>query len=396
MTAAAVMRFIGATYPRRRMEKSDVIVIGAGPAGLATAGALRHHGIGSIVLERDSIGESWRKHYDRLHLHTVRWLSHLPGYKIPRRYGAWVARDDVVQYLEDYAQIHNLDVRTGVDVERLERDGDDWIVNAEFAAPRVVIATGFNRYQYLPDWPGMTSFSGQIIHSGSYKNADELVGKSVLVVGTGNSGAEICVDLVDSGAGRVRLSVRTPPVVLRRDTNGMPSQLNGVAIRHFPAPLLDRILPLMSRVTVGDLSKHGLPKPAPGAYSHFLNEGVTPILDVGLADLLKQGKVEVVAAVDRFDGDDVVLSDGSRIQPDVVIAGTGFLRGLEPIVGELGLLEPTKGPPIVHGAETHPNAPGLHFIGYTNPISGMFREIAIDARRIARTIAAQQQPAPNR
>src|SRR3954454_10168735 len=82
MTAAAVMRFIARTYPRRHMEKCEVVVIGAGPAGLATAGALRHYGIGAVVLERDAIGASWRGHYDRLHLHTVRWLSHLPGYRL--------------------------------------------------------------------------------------------------------------------------------------------------------------------------------------------------------------------------------------------------------------------------------------------------------------------------
>jgi putative flavoprotein involved in K+ transport len=146
---------------------------------------------------------------------------------------------------------------------------------------------------------------------------------------------------------------------------------------------------MIQKTAVGDLSKHGLPLPPPGAYSKFMRDDVTPILDVGLVPMLKEGKVQIVAAVDSFDGRDVVLADGSRIQPDAVIAGTGFKRGLEPLVGELGLIEPLKGRPIVHGIETHPNAPGLHFIGYSNPISGMFREIAIDARRIAKTVARE-------
>src|SRR3954449_6670285 len=87
MTVIAVISFIRGPYPRRHMERCEVVVIGAGPAGLATAAALRHHGIGAVVLERDAVGASWRRHYDRLHLHTVRWISHLPGYKIPRRSG---------------------------------------------------------------------------------------------------------------------------------------------------------------------------------------------------------------------------------------------------------------------------------------------------------------------
>jgi putative flavoprotein involved in K+ transport len=375
------------------MENCEVVVIGAGPAGLATAGALRHHGIGATVLERDAIGASWRRHYDRLHLHTVRWLSHLPGYKLPRRYGNWVSRDNVVEYLEDYVDVHNIDVRTGVEVERLERNGDGWVVRTnegDFTAPRVVIATGYNRHQHLPDWPGMDTYTGELIHSGSYRNADAYVGKSVLVVGTGNSGAEICVDLIESGAKHVQLSVRTPPTVLLRDRAGMPGQAFGVIFRHMPVSVMDRLWPVFQKTSVGDLTKYGLPLPPPGAFSKFLRDDVTPILDVGLVPLLKQGKVEIVAAVDGFDRDDVLLTDGTRIRPDAVIAGTGFKRGLEPLVGDLDLIEPVKGRPIVHGAETHPNAPGLHFIGYTNPVSGMFREIAIDARRIAKAIAGDR------
>jgi putative flavoprotein involved in K+ transport len=374
------------------VERNDVIVIGAGPAGLAAAGALRHYGIGAVVLEQsDGVGASWRRHYDRLHLHTVRWLSHLPGYKLPRRYGNWVAREDLVEYFEDYVEAHNLDVRTGVAVERLERNGERWLVHTAggdgFEGDRVVIATGYNKHPFLPDWPGLDTYTGDLIHSAYYKNPEPYVGKTVLVVGTGNSGAEICVDLVEGGAAHVQMAVRTPPTILLRDSNGVPGQAFGLVFRHLPVPLMDRLWPVIQRTAVGDLSKHGLPTPPPGAFSKFMRDDVTPILDVGLVPLLKQDKVEVVAAVESFDGADVVLADGNRIQPDAVIAGTGFRRGLEPLVGEFGIIEPQKGRPIVHGSETHPNAPGVHFIGYTNPVSGMLREIAIDARRIARAIA---------
>ena len=373
------------------------MIIGAGPAGLATAGALRHYGIGSIVIERDKVGASWRKHYDRLHLHTVRWLSHLPGYKMPARYGKWVARDDVVEYLEDYVSAHNLDVREGVEVASIDRAADGWRVRTtdgqEFGGPRVVVATGYNKHQKLPDWPGMATYKGDLVHSGNYKNPGPYVGKSVLVVGTGNSGAEIVVDLIEGGAAEVMMSVRRSPTVLLRESNGMPGQVLGVILRPMPEGLMNKLWPVLQRSVVGDLTKYGMPEPAPNAYTRFLKEDVTPILDVGLVDMLKQGKVTIVAAVEGFDGADVLLADGTRIQPDAVIAGTGFRRGLEPLVGDLGLIaDGPQGRPIVHGPETSPNAPGIHFIGYSNPVSGMFREIAIDAKRIAKAIARERVP----
>jgi len=380
------------------MERADVVVIGAGPAGLATAGALRHHGIGSIVLEREDIGSSWRKHYDRLHLHTVRWLSHLPGYKMPARYGRWVSRDHVVEYLENYVAAHNLDVRSGVEADTIERTGGDWVVrtnDADFAAPRVVIATGYNKHQHLPDWPGLDTFTGDLVHSGNYKNPEPYVGKRVLVVGTGNSSAEIVVDLIEGGAGHVMMSVRRSPTVLLREANGVPGQVLGVILRPMPEPVMNKLWPVLQKNVVGDLTKYGMPEPAPNAYTRFLREDVTPILDVGLVDMLKQGKVEIVAAVEGFEADEVLLADGSRVQADAVIAGTGFTRGLEPLVGHLGLIaEGPQGRPNVHGPVTHPDAPGIHFIGYTNPVSGMFREIAIDARRLAKAIAKARASEP--
>lgn len=94
-----------------------VYVIGGGPGGLATAYALRAQGIRAVVVEKsDRVGASWRRHYDRLHLHTTRRRSALPGLPMPRRFGRWVARDDVVRYLEKYAEHHQLEVVTGVEV----------------------------------------------------------------------------------------------------------------------------------------------------------------------------------------------------------------------------------------------------------------------------------------
>jgi putative flavoprotein involved in K+ transport len=375
-------------------ERHEAVVVGAGPAGLAAAAMLQREGLETLVVERESVGSSWRKHYDRLHLHTVRWLSDLPGLPIDRREGRWVSRDGVVRYLERYVLFHGLNVRTNVEVEGVAREDGRWLLRTSrgsLRAERVVVATGFSHDPLVPDVPGLETFTGEVVHSADYRNAVPYRRKDVLVVGTGNSGAEIAVDLVEGGASRVMISVRTPPNILPRDLGGMPSQVIGVLSRRLPVRIADRISKVMQRLTVGDLSRYGMPAPAEGLYTR-VNKDSIPILDVGLVDLVKQRRVEVVRAVERFDGPDVVLDGGRRVRADAVIAATGFLRGLEPLVGDLGLVAP-NGRPVVHGPETHPNAPNLHFIGYSNPVSGNLREIAIDARRIARAVRRRRRPA---
>lgn len=377
-----------AAAPARRR---GAVVLGAGPAGLATAAELGRRGVDALVIDRaEAVGASWRAHYDRLHLHTVRWLSGLPGLPMPKRYGPWVSREHVVEYLEDYARHHRLDLRLGTQVRGLRRDGDDWVVETaegdEVRAGAVVVATGYNHTPLLPDWPGRDSFTGQLLHASTYKNGTPYAGQEVLVVGAGNSGAEIAVDLVEHGARRVLLAVRTPPHLLLREVGGMPTTVVSVLTRYIPSALVDPVVGLVQRLTVGDLTKHGLPRPSKGVYRRVREEGQIPILDVGLVDAIRAGTVEIVAGVEALDGADVVLSDGARLQPDTVVAATGYRRGLDGLVGGLGVLTP-DGTPTVHGARTAPTAPGLHFIGYTNPISGMFRELRLDARRIARAIA---------
>ncbi|MFJ5519727.1 flavin-containing monooxygenase [Streptomyces griseoluteus] len=369
-----------------------VYVVGAGPGGLAVAYALRARGVRAVVLEKsDRVGASWRRHYDRLRLHTTRRLSALPGLAIPRRFGRWVARDDVVRYLEKYAEHHELEIVTGVEVFRVEKaaDGAGWLLHAsggrELTGAAVVVATGHNHTPRLPEWPGAEGYEGELLHASSYRNAKPYEGRDVLVVGVGNTGAEIAVDLVAGGASRVRLAVRTAPHIVRRSTAGWAAQYTGIVVRRLPVRLVDRLARPMARLSTPDLSEHGLPRPEAGLYSR-VRQGAIPVQDVGLIDAVRTGKVEIVAAVEGFEDGKVALADGTRIAPDAVIAATGYSRGLDSLVGHLGVLD-ERGRPTVHGARTPKDAPGLYFTGFTNPISGMFRELAIDAEKIAKSLA---------
>ncbi|MFF0687893.1 flavin-containing monooxygenase [Streptomyces albogriseolus] len=378
------------TAPHR--ADRPVYVVGGGPGGLSVAYALRARGVRAVVLERsERVGDSWRRHYDRLHLHTTRRRSALPGLPMPRRFGRWPSRDDVVRYLEKYAEHHRLEIVTGVEVSRVERtpDGTGWLLRAtggrELTGAAVVVATGFNHTPRIPDWPGRDAYTGELLHASRYRDAKPFAGRDVLVVGVGNTGAEIAVDLVEGGASRVRLAVRTPPHIVRRSTAGWPAQYSGILVRRLPVPLVDRISRLQARIAVPDLSEHGLPRPETGLYSRVL-EGAIPVQDVGLIDAVRKGAVEVVAAVKGFEEGEVLLADGGRVAPDAVIAATGYERGLEGLVGGLGVLD-ERGRPVVHGARTPAGAPDLYFTGFTNPISGNLREMALDAQRIARAVA---------
>ncbi|MEV6400443.1 NAD(P)/FAD-dependent oxidoreductase [Streptomyces sp. NPDC051907] len=373
-----------------RTNDRPVYVIGGGPGGLAAAAALRRQGIRAVVLEKsDSVGASWRRHYDRLHLHTTRRLSALPGLKMPRSFGRWASRDDVVRYLEKYAEVQELEIVTGVEVSRVERSGADWVLHAtggrELTGRAVVVATGYNHTPALPDWPGRDAYTGELLHAREYRDAAPYQGKDVLVVGVGNTGAEIAVDLVEGGAARVRLAVRTVPHIVRRSTAGWPAQRTGILVRRLPVWLVNRLGDLMCRIAVPDLADKGLPRPDTGLYSR-VKQGAIPVQDVGLLDAVKSGKVEPVAALDSFEADKAVLADGTRISPDTVIAATGYRRSLEGLVGHLDVLD-ERGKPTTHGGRTPAQAPGLYFTGFTNPISGMLREMAIDARKIAKSVS---------
>ncbi|MFF7789824.1 NAD(P)-binding domain-containing protein [Streptomyces sp. NPDC007991] len=377
-----------------------VYVVGGGPGGLSAAYALRARGIRAVVLEKsDRVGSSWRGHYDRLHLHTTRRLSSLPGLPMPRRFGRWVSRDNVVRYLEKYAEHHRLEVVTGVEVSRIERapDGTGWLLHAtggrELTGAAVVVATGYNHTPRVPDWPGRDTYAGEFLHACAYRNAEPFAGREVLVVGAGNTGAEIAVDLADGGA-RVRLSIRTVPHILRRSTAGWAAQYSGVLARHLPVGLVDRMARQLARLSMPDLSAQGLPRPDTGLYTR-VTEGAVPVQDIGLIDAVRKGRVEVVAAVEGFEDGKVVLADGTRLSPDAVVAATGYTRALEGLVGHLGVLD-ARGKPVAQGPRSPRTAPGLYFTGFTNPISGMFREMAIDAVKIAKAIARDGSGAVSR
>lgn len=370
-------------------------MIGAGPAGLAVAGELERAGMPPTVLERFDVAGSWRRRYDRLHLNTSTWFSYLPGQRFPRTYPRFPSRDQLVEYYEGFARSRNFDVRSGVEVERVARCGEGWRLTSSGGpvdARVVVVATGKDHTPKLPDVPGAEAFAGRLLHAADYRNAQPFRGDDALVLGAGNSGVEIATDLAEGGAKRVRLSVRTPPNMLRRSMVGLPNDLFALLARPFPPRTVDAVARQARRMGLGDLSQYGLPIPPEGPYSRLRRTGMIPtVTRERFLRAVKSGAIEVVAGLERFDGAAVELSSGERFEPDVVVAATGYRTNLEPLVGHLGVLD-ERGRPRARPGETDRNAPGLHFIGFTDPLSGNIRQVRLDASKIAAAVAGGSRP----
>lgn len=385
-------------WPRNRaslLRMRPVVIVGAGSAGLAVAAELQRREIAAIVLERGpSVATSWRARHEDLRLNTIRWLSDLPGLRMPRSYGRWVSRDDYISYLEHFAEECGLEVRCEVEVHRIDRSGDLWRLNTsdgDVSADHVVVATGYDRVPWVPDWPGRATFEVPLIHVAHHRRAADFAGQRVLLVGAGNSGIEVGGHLVEAGVAELWVSVRTPPSIVPREILGLPLHPLSVASRRLPEPVLDSNIRLISRLAFGNLETYGLPTPELGAYERLRTTGVTVAVDQGFVRHVKAGHVQLVPEVERLERRSVILSDGRRVGPDVVIAATGFRRGLDGLVGHLGVLD-VGGLPAAGSARPSSDAPGLWFTGFRAAIDGMLRLHRIEARRIADTIFRLRTP----
>ena len=370
------------------MSERQVVIVGAGPSGLSAALALKDLGMPSVVLDKaDRVASSWRDRYDRLRLNTCRPFSHLPDRKFPKGTPMFPSRDQLVEHLQTHADEGGLDIRLAAAVERVDRGEGGWVVHSSdgpVTAPQVVIATGYENAPLIPDWDGREEFTGKLLHSHEYRNPEPFVGKRVLVVGPGCSGMEIAYDLAEGGASKVWLSARTPPnILLRTGPGGLPGDMIAVALLRFPAKFGDAVARFGRKQDLGDLTEYGLPVPEEGVFSRLRRLGVAPaIVDREVIDAIQDRRIEIVEGVESLGASGVDLADGERVEPEAVICATGYRRGLEPLVGHLGVLDDRGMPRSVGDAAA---TAGMRFIGYV-PRPGGLGYMAKEAKRAAKAI----------
>lgn len=384
-------------YDHATDERVHVLVVGAGVAGLAVTRCLLDRGNEVLTLdENPEIGHSWIERYDNLKLNSVRWFSQMPGMRMPRRYGRWVERDDLIEYITEYAAPLRPMLRMNSPVTRIQRGtlGARWIVTTprgRIRAHHVVLTTGLFREPRFPPWPNRLTFEGNLLHSADYRRADTFHGQDVVVVGAGVSGVDIASDLLRGDCSSITVAIRSTPGFLPRELYGLPLQPLSVLNKHLPIGFQDLGATVIQRLSAGDLAKTPIGKPSEGMFTRLLRTGVSPSVDDGaFLAAVRAERIRIIPAVTDLYDSGVCTADGSRHAADAVITATGYETGLSAIIGESGFLD-ANGVPAQHGPENRRwSEEGLHVIGFTAPLTGHLREIGLLSKKVAKDISRRQ------
>ncbi|CAL9751788.1 unnamed protein product [Musa acuminata subsp. burmannicoides] len=375
------------------------IIVGAGPSGLAVAACLKSKRIQSLILERsDCIASLWQlKTYDRLRLHLPKKFCQLPLMPFPSWFPTYPTKQQFIAYLDAYVAEFNIQAVFNETVVAAEYDagigfwrlrmatakGEGKEEKHEYVCRWLVVATGENAEAVVPEMAGMEEFEGPIVHTSLYRSGDSYRDKRVLVVGCGNSGMEVSLDLCDHNAHPfmvVRDSVHIlPREMLGRSTFGLSMWL----MKWLSMKTVDRFLLLVARLMLGDTAKLGLERPQLGPLELKSLTGKTPVLNVGTLAKIKSGDIKVRPAVERFTRHGVEFVDGRSEEFDAVILATGYKSNVPCWLKEREFFSEKDGFPRRPFPNGWKGGNGLYAVGFTN--RGLLGA-SLDAWRIAQDI----------
>ena len=377
------------------MQETNTLIVGASVAGLASAACLAKAGIDYIIIEKHTaVVTPWRNHYERLHLHTNKKLSHLPYKKFQSRIPIYPSRLQVVEYMDSYQKGFNINPIFNTEARSIHRDGDFWITetsNGNFRSKNLIMATGAYGLPRKIDFKGMESFPGKILHSSQFKTAHEFKNQKVLVVGFGNSACEIAINLHEQGASPA-LSVRHAVNVLPRDIFGIPVLQLGLLMSALPPRFADKMNAPLIRLLTGDIRKLGLRKLPYGPLEQMQKDQSVPLLDIGTLKLIRDGHCVVYDDIDRIENKTVLFKDGRKDQFDAIVAAIGYNKGYaqDLLQVDKSRLEDLC---VCVDKQKYFGKDGLYFCGFYVSPTGQIREIGLDAQKIAKNISKNSQTA---
>ena len=363
-------------------------VVGAGAAGLAAVHVLTSQGFDVDCFERtDRVGGHWHTDYESLHLITSRDVSGFEGFPMPAAYPVYPSRDQMRDYLEAFADRFGLrrHIAFGVGVERVEPDGPGgehgwWVATSDGRRTRydgVLVASG---HLWDPDLPAEAAdFTGLSLHSSQYRNADDVKGDRLLVVGAGNSGCDLAVDAANARL-TTTISVRRGQVFQPKAIFGRP-RAELTWLTRLPPVLQERVTRMLVRVVIGPPEAYrGLPAPA----TRNLNEQ-PPVVNNLLPYWIQHGRIDVVPGIARIEGDVVHFTDGTSRVFDTILWATGF-RATLPFL-DPALLRWRDGVPLrVAGLTVPVGLRRLFFVGLAAPRGPQLPVYSAQTRLVARLL----------
>ncbi|KAH8709618.1 Indole-3-pyruvate monooxygenase YUCCA6 [Beauveria bassiana] len=354
-------------------EEADVLIVGAGQAGVSLGARLKHMGVNAVLIERHpAVGDAWRARYDSVTLNTPTFTDHYPFMKYPENWPEWLTGRQCADFLEHYSQLMGLDVLLNTTVTSVQRSGDRFTVTAqgpqgtqEFQPRHVVLATGvYGDKPLIPQFPGQERFQGTIYHSSQRKSGrlvPDLSQKRVVVIGCSTSGHDVAQDFVNCGAKQVVMVQRHPIFTLSTDSwktlqlglwnmPGLTTEEADIVGNSLPIAVvrtmsigLTRAAADMDKALLDGLRAAGMAlrtgDDGYGLADHQLIKGGHYYVDQGACAMIADGRIRVHRCEDgvREIGETaVVLADGTSIEADVVVLATGFEKNIENVRALMG------------------------------------------------------------